>query len=513
MGNPPTIQGRLIFRNTGLNLVGQVIPFPVGLVVIPYLVRGLGVEGFGILSFAWVLLGYFGLFDLGLGRATIKFVSESLGRNEMEQLPGLVWTSLAVQLVLATGLGALAAAFVPLIVERVLHMPVSLIGEARTSFFILAFSFPVVFGSNTLRGVLEAGQRFDLVNVVKVPASISMFVLPAAALAVGWRLPGMVVLMVLARLASMGAYLWVCFRTFPVLRQRFQLAPGMLRRLMSYGGWISVSHFVGPLLIYWDRFFIGARLSVAAVGYYTAPYDMVTRLLILPTSLSSALFPAFSSMGAGGVEQGRLGQVYARSLKLILLTMSPLMAMVMVFSPHLLRLWLGPDFAEESTLVLQILCVGVLINALSTISFSLVQALGRPDLTAKFHVIELPFYAVALWFLVDANGIAGAALASTLRMLLDLVLLTAAACRLRFVMLKTLSESGLLRTTVWSVALISALFVVTFAGGTMMSQVLFSALLLVAFALAAWRIVLDRWDKDFMAGLASRLHGVWSSGK
>jgi hypothetical protein len=43
-----------------------------------------------------------------------------------------------------------------------------------------------------------------------------------------------------------------------------------------------------------------------------------------------------------------------------------------------------------------------------------------------FHLIELPLYAAAAWVLIEAYGVAGAALAWTLRVTLDAVLLGAA---------------------------------------------------------------------------------------
>ena len=41
----------------------------VALATIPALVRRLGTDRFGILTIGWAVLGYFSLFDLGLGRA------------------------------------------------------------------------------------------------------------------------------------------------------------------------------------------------------------------------------------------------------------------------------------------------------------------------------------------------------------------------------------------------------------------------------------------------------------
>jgi O-antigen/teichoic acid export membrane protein len=88
-----------------------------------------------------------------------------------------------------------------------------------------------------------------------------------------------------------------------------------------------------------------------------------------------------------------------------------------------LTLWIGKDFAQNSTLVLQWLAVGILINSLSQVPFALIQGVGRPDITAKFHFIELPFYLLILWKFTTSFGIVGAAYAWVLRVSLDTILL------------------------------------------------------------------------------------------
>src|SRR5512145_213743 len=87
------IHGRHLARNAALNLAGQAAPLLVGVLCIPPVIAGLGAERFGLLALAWAVLGYFSVFDLGLGRATTKFVAEALGRGERHRLPALVGTA------------------------------------------------------------------------------------------------------------------------------------------------------------------------------------------------------------------------------------------------------------------------------------------------------------------------------------------------------------------------------------------------------------------------------------
>ena len=149
----------------------------VGIFTIPYIVRGLGTNGYGILSIAYLMLGYFSIFDLGLSRATVKFVAEHLSPEKVHKVPEIVWTSLTLLVLLGCAGGMVVAAFVPVLVTRFFKMPLSFVGEARTSLFILAASMPVMLGNDALRGVLEATQRFDLVNYVKVPSSVCFYLL------------------------------------------------------------------------------------------------------------------------------------------------------------------------------------------------------------------------------------------------------------------------------------------------------------------------------------------------
>jgi len=115
--------------------------------------------------------------------------------------------------------------------------------------------------------------------------------------------------------------------------------------------------------------------------------------------------------------------VFARSLKYLLITIGPIAILGILFSWDILQIWLGNDFATESTLTMQILTIGVLINSLANIPFALLQGSGRPDIPAKFHLIELTFYVVILWLFVANYGISGAACAWSIRIIVDAILL------------------------------------------------------------------------------------------
>jgi O-antigen/teichoic acid export membrane protein len=419
------IGGSLLARNTVLNLVGQGLPLLVGVIAIPFTVGGLGVERYGLLSLVWVILGYFTSLDLGLGRATTKYVAEVLGSGQEEQVPRLVWTAVSIQALFGLVGAAVLATITPFLVERILSIPVAVTAEAKSIFYLLALAIPVVFVSSSFAGVLEAAQRFDLLNAVKIPSNLLTFLLPVVGVILGFQLLGIVALMLLARFVACLLLLLLDLRIFPNLKH-FSASFALLSRLFAYGGWVTVSNTVTPIFVYADRFMIASLFSISAVAYYTVPYEAVTRLWIVPVSLAMTLFPTFSALEGSGDRQ-RLGMLYARSVKYTLLAVGPIVLIVVPFAEEILQLWLGSDFSMRSALVLKILALGVLINSVAHTPYALLQGIGRPDITAKFHLLEVPIYVATIWIFLGKWGIAGAAAAWTLRVSLDTLLLFVAA--------------------------------------------------------------------------------------
>lgn len=184
---------------------------------------------------------------------------------------------------------------------------------------------------------------------------------------------------------------------------------------------MTVSNIIWPFMVYLDRFAIGAVISVAAVAYYATPYEMATKLWILSGALIASLFPAFAAGNNDDVNHSI--QLLRKSITAIFVFIFPIVLVMVTFSQEILTIWLGRDFADQSALVLQWLAAGVLINSVAHIVSTMIQGRGRPDLTAKIHLLELIFYLPFLWWVLTRHGIAGAAAAWTVRVTVDGLLL------------------------------------------------------------------------------------------
>ncbi|MGH7900113.1 MAG: flippase [Thermodesulfobacteriota bacterium] len=490
------IRGSLLVRNTALNFMGRIIPLVIAVVTIPYIIRGLGVERFGILSLAWIILGYFSLFDLGLGRATTKFVAEQLGKGEIEKIPRIIWTSLIIQTTMGVVGGIVLAVITPLLVEKVLRIPLHLVEETILVFHVLSIAIPIVVCSRNLRGVLEAGQRFDLINVIQIPSSSLSFLIPAFGIIIGLRLPGIVLVLTISWMVSSFVYLLLCLKVFPLLRQGVTIDANLFRPLFSFGGWVTLSNVLIPILLYLDRFLIGAIVSVEALAYYAAPYEAASQLLIIPGVLAVTLFPALS--GLSTVNKRELERLYARSLKYIILILGQIVVITILFARDILHIWLGTDFSAKSTYVFQILAVGMLLNALAQMPANILDGIGRPDIRAKVFLSYVPAYIGLLWFLVSKLGIEGAALAWTLRSGLELLLFFGVSWKFMHIGSGVFTENGLLRGLIIYGGFVTVALLSSVLTKATLVHSLITVTGLILFALFAWRYILDDVERQYL---------------
>jgi O-antigen/teichoic acid export membrane protein len=259
--------------------------------------------------------------------------------------------------------------------------------------------------------------------------------------------------------------------------------------LLRFGGWMTVTNIVGPLMVTMDRFFIAGLISVTAVAYYATPYEVVAKLLLIPVAVTGVVFPAFSASFVQ--DRSRAALLFGRSAKYVFLALFPIVLLIVALAQNGLTLWLGADFAQYSTRPVQWLAVGVLANGLALVPFSFVQGIGRPDLTAKLHLLELPIYFGILLWLIRADGIVGAAIAWSARTVFDALVL--------FLMAKRFlpSRSPMTSRTKLLLAFSAATLLLAVLPQDRMLKAAFLLVAILSFVLVTWFLILTPEERSY----------------
>jgi O-antigen/teichoic acid export membrane protein len=396
-------------RNFSYNLIGAIIPAALSLVTVPTYLHMIGPERYGVLTIAWLLLGYFGLFDLGLGRAT-SFRIAALRDAPAEERADTFWAALSVNLAMGA-VGAVALWIgAHYFFEYSFKVDARFRPEILAAVPFLAASVPIATVTGVLVGALQGREKFLETNAISTTSTVLFQLLP---LALAWRLgPNLSLLLGAALTARLLSVVVMALRCHVNLTagHRVKVKRAEIFTLLKYGGWVNLVSIFGPILETTDRFAIGAMLGATSVTIYTVPFYLSARLSIVSAAVTNALFPRLSA--ATPEEREALSE---RTLRTMMgLVNLPVLGGIFIMEPFL-RLWIGVHVGELSAPVGRIALVGFWFNAFALVGFVRLQASGRPDIVSKFVMAQIPPYLVLLFLALKFLGYQGAALVFALR--------------------------------------------------------------------------------------------------
>jgi len=391
------------------------------LVTVPLYLHRIGDARYGVLAVVWLLLGYFGSFDLGLSRAAANRIAR-LGKASAEEREQVFWTAF----LLNAGLGIVTGVLLFLVGGEVFKlwfkMSTALHVEATVALPWIAAAVPIATVTAALTGTLEGLQRFPTVNAIQSLGTALFQVAPlATAFWISPELQFVIPAAVIARILTTLPLLAAARSALPLTGPP-RLHWWRVRELFAYGSWIAVTNVVGPILDVFDRFLIGIVLGAVPVAYYVVPMQLVNRAQIVPGAMSRALFPYLSA-----IEAAHSKRVAIESVTTLAAVTTPVTILGLLLIWPFLQVWVGNGFSRHAAPVAEILLLGMWINGLAYVPFALLQAQGRPDIVAKFHLMELVPFVVLLWLGLQRFGIVAAAVVWTLRVSADTALLFRAA--------------------------------------------------------------------------------------
>jgi O-antigen/teichoic acid export membrane protein len=405
------------------NLTGLGIPLLIAAIAIPSLLKNIGNERFGLLALAWGLIGYAGIFDLGIGRSLTKIIATRLGALKNEDIPDALFTAIRLTYKISlygTTILCLAAVF-----GATNFLKIETITQSELIFSAVIFSLalPLQAISATYKGVNEAYLNFKAISIIRIFLGASTFGLPMLVSIYSTSMPALIGTLVASRLLAFLFYRHhgiKCIAHIRGINPKYQKP--IRNEILKFGGWFSVSNIINPVVSSLDRIFIGTLISSAAITAYAIPQEIATQSLIIVGAITTVTFPYLSSLIASDARKAN-----AFFLKLtigVTVFMTALSLGLIALGPTMLDMWLNSQLSENSSKVIQILAIGLIPYTVGTMLISKIHAHGRTDLTAKLHIFEaLPFLTIT-YQLIAAHGIVGAAVAWTVRSTIDACSLT-----------------------------------------------------------------------------------------
>lgn len=429
-----------VFKNSFLSVLGMGLPLLAAFFATPNLIKALGDREFGVLTLIWALLGYFGIFDFGVGRALTVLLGASRGNQltkDDSYLPGILMSGLLMSLVAALLSMLLTWFFLFWFLGAEIRVSSRGTWSApeREALLLCVWGIIPTVMTNTLRGALEGLDRFLESSAIRGLTGAAVFVGP---MLVSYLSP----LSLKMACLSIIIFRWLgmfwgmyCLRKPLLLCKWSYFSQVTMRKILSFGSWVTVSTIISPIMVHGDRFFLSMWLGPESLPKYAVPQEILQRLLIFPFAFGAALLPMVSNISLSSQteisnQSERIHDQFKKNLWVAIVMMAGLIFFVLSAAELFMGWWISPEFAAQSIKIIFILSLGVFANGIAQVPYTFLHAWGATKITAMIHIAEVPLYFLTLRWMVSNFDVLGAAWTWVMRAVLDLALLYMAYRRL-----------------------------------------------------------------------------------
>lgn len=387
------------------------MPIFVAIPVMGWVARNLGVEAFGIFTLALVVVGTSSILDMGVSKAVVREIAE----NITDKIYICKVMSVALTLLFIISLLVLLIGWV--FSDQIIgFLNASEVDEydLRRSLILVLASIPFTILSILLLAYLEGVQEFLLLNKLKILSGFFVAIFPLLGISFEENIVGAVGGVFLGRLIG---FLFILFFVKKEVELYINLDNKVIKRLLSFGAWLTISNIISVLMQYGDRFIIARILGAANVSSYSAPSEIVSKLTLFPMAIVKVAFPKM-------VQDKNDNLFYKKTYFVLFCCGLSMLIGGWVLGEFFLKIWLGSAFEEISVDIIFLLLIGLFFNTLAQAPYMRLQAIGRADSTAYVHILEIVPYFIALYFLIQSQGVLGVAMAWVGRMVVDYIILT-----------------------------------------------------------------------------------------
>lgn len=408
-----------LLSNSRWNLIAFTSTLATHFILLPIVVRLIGLEDFGRASLALAIAAPLSAFGTVLGQTVTRELIAAEGAQISTRT--LIETSRTLCLLLCLAGGTLIALLGP-ILPAFADAAADGGSEIRLAFLVLAAGWACQQLSFLYQGFVIARQDFSSVAKVAIGSgALTILATVVCTAAIGGEvgyLAGVTISLFLSQV------LWVFAGKAATSGTRLLglMNPLAVRGLSRFGRWQLLTQFAGVVAGQTDRYALASLGRPAVLGQYTAANRLSEAACIGVIKMAEVLFPHFGRTASAGEQQ--------RSRFFLLSSWVVISASVLLLGPlvptahALMDRWVSPEAANGGALMLQVLVLGGIVGSGTIVFTYCAMGTGRSDLPARSTLIYALVTVVATLWLVSVWGQiaagAGLLLASLVRVGLTL---------------------------------------------------------------------------------------------
>jgi O-antigen/teichoic acid export membrane protein len=346
----------VVIKNSLANVITGVSSALLAVALPPVLARTLNAAEFGAWALILQLAGYTAMLNLGMQGAVGRYVSYYLAAGKRQSSDEFVSSAFAILCVIAVvALGGVVVAS-DFLARLFPELPTGLVWQAKLCLSVVGATLALGLPVTVFNGVFAGIQRNEIIALTLGSTRLLLTALLAVTAMTLHALLPLAIVFALVYLASYVAT-WMLYRRLAVARiARALVSRSALEEIARYCGSTMVWIIAMILISGADTAIVG-RLDFSRVAAYAACLGPVAVIAGLQQALFSPLLQVGAARSAMG-ESERLNRTLLRATRLGTVMLLAPVATLLLFAPEILRIWLGPVYAQQVSVVFPLLISG-----------------------------------------------------------------------------------------------------------------------------------------------------------
>lgn len=397
----------------------------IGIWLVPYFIRNLGVDLYGFVPLANSFTNYINIIFISLNVAVSRYLTIYLQRNDILSSNKTFNTALFGIMIAAVVLMPIII-FISYFSPIFLNVPQGGESSVRLLFLSIQLTFLLSVFSNLFLVATYATNRLDLkylVEILNIIIRTAIVILSFSILSIRLEFVGLGY--VIGVLFSLIAGILIWRNLIPGLRIHFKdFDYSKLYNLVNMGFWLIINEIGVLLFIGIDLLVVNKLLGATIAGKYAAILQWPVLLRAMAIFLAGVISPILVINYARENKEENIA-ISKISIKIMGLAIALPVGLICGFAPSILLIWLGPDYVTLAPLM-RLLVIPLIINLAVIPLFGINTAFNKIRIPSivTFFMGSISLFLSLLFVLIFKWGVYGVAISGVIMLTLKNAIFT-----------------------------------------------------------------------------------------
>lgn len=383
----------------------------VGFAVVPFYLKYLGMEAYGLIGFFMTAQVMFQLLDMGMAPTMNREVARCSASGQLRDAGKLLHTLAVIYWCVAACIAALSIVLASTVAKHWLQAntlpPEAVVNSLTLMGLVIASRWPVGLYQSVLIGAqrqtIASGINMIMLTFGNFGAVLVLaYVSPTLEAFFSWQAINGIAYALVIRYAA-----WLLLQDKS--RKAFDVIE--LKRIWKFSAGVSAIALTGVLFSQLDKLILSKTLKLEDFGYYILASTIVGSMYMIITPMFNVMYPRFCALVATDRTDDLLS-TYRFAIGLATSVLFPLAMLFSFFGSELIFLWTGSkEAASQTGSIVMFLSLGTALHGVMYFPYALQLSHGRTGLILKNNLILLVALIPLVIFASFRHGPLGASIA------------------------------------------------------------------------------------------------------